>query len=1049
MSTSRDDLARLRRRKRGHQKREMISSGSEKIGKAISVATVSASDLRNPAQHAAADRIASELRRAIEGEVRFDDGTRALYAYDASVYRQVPIGVVLPKTKDDVVAAVEIARAHQAPLLGRGCGTSLAGQCCNFAIVVDFSKYMHALVELEPDGRYARVQPGIICDTLRGAAEKHHLTFGPDPATHDHCTLGGMIGNNSCGTHSLMAGKTVDNVEDLEILTYDGLRLTVGATSPAELERIVRGGGRRGEIYAGLKRIRDRYQEFVRERFPRIPRRISGYNLDQLLPENGFNVARALVGTESTCALTLEAKVRLVPSPRNRVLVALGYGDMGTAGDDVMELLSFGPIACEFVTEHVVRNLQAKRFAFAENRQLLPEGETWVLVEFGADDKAEAKDKACSLVAAMKRKSSGPTAKLYDDPQEEQAVWEIRRHGVGSTRLPAGLGGHPGWPNWEDAAVPPERLGDYLRDQTKLLARYGYDGIFYGHFGQGCIHCRIDFDLRTAEGIRNFRSFMEDAADLVVSYGGSLSGEHGDGHGRAELWPKMFGPELMEAFGEFKRVWDPHNRMNPGKLVDPYRMDQHLREGTSYEPIELDTVFAYPMDGHSFKEAVGRCFGVGKCRHIDGGTMCPSFMATREEKHSTRGRARLLEEMMESSGPLKDRWRSGAVKEALDLCLACKGCKGDCPVRVDMATYKAEFLSHYYSGRLRPRSAYAMGWIMLWARLASKAPSIVNWATHAPVLSSLLKAGAGIARRREIPRFAERTFVDWFRARSHSPQSGPRVILWPDTFNNYFLPQTAIAATEVLEHAGFAVVLPGAHLCCGRPLYDYGMLGLAKSFLERIIDVMRDQIRDGVPVVGLEPSCVAVFRDELVNLFPHDLDAQRLSKQTFTLGEFLQKAEYKPPKLHRKAIVQRHCHHQAVMGFEADKALLEALELDLQIPDSGCCGMAGSFGYEAGEHYDVSMKCGERVILPEVRKAAEDTIVIADGFSCREQISQTTGRATHHLADVLRLALVAHQSDGRVPALRNGKHNGVAGRVAVAALGALIVGGTAVALRNT
>ncbi len=966
---------------------------------------------RNPPLPGYASRLARDLRRAVAGEVDFGAQARALYAYDASLFRQVPIGVVLPRDAADVEAALACCREHGAPVLGRGTGSSLAGQSVNEAVVFDFSKYMNVIVELDPERRHARVQPGVICDELRDAAEAHRLTFGPDPATHDHATLGGMIGNNSCGTHSVLSAmygqgpRTSDNVDELEIVTYDGLRMRVGPTAEDDLGRIIGAGGRRAEIYAGLKRIADTYGDAIRTGLPDIPRRVSGYNLDDLLPEKGFNVARALVGTEGTCALVLEATTALVHSPPERSLVVLGYPDIPSSGYDVPWLMGFGPIGCEFTSRHVVDNLHAKGFNFG-GEERLPPGSAWVLLEFGGDTKEEADAQAEELIRQLDRKPDAPSHRLYESPEDQTAVWEIRRHSAGTARMPVGLGGHPGWPNWEDAAVPPDRLGDYLRDFTAQLDRYGYDGVFFGHWGQGCIHCRIDWDLRTTEGVRKFRRFMEESADLVAGYGGLVSGEHGDGHGRAELWRKTFSPELMRAFAEFKAVWDPGNRMNPHKLVDPYPLDAHLREGPGYRPLQLATKFAYPQDGGSFAEAAGRCFGVGKCRHTDGGVMCPSFMVTRQEKHSTRGRARLLQEMAEASGPVKDRWRSEEVKDALDLCLACKGCKGDCPVKVDMATYKAEFLSHYYSGRLRPRQAYALGLIPVWARLASHAPGLANAATHAPVLSRLVKLAGGVAQGREAPRFADRTFTAWFTGHAPRDPDAPPVLLWPDTFTNYFEPDVGIAAVQVLESAGFRVTLPGRWVCCGRPLYDYGMLDLARRYLNRTLEVLGPQIEAGIPVIGLEPSCLATFRDELVNMLPGNLDAQRLKSQSYVLSEFLAShvPDYQPPRLHRKALVQPHCHHHSVMGFDAETDLLTSMGLDVEIPDAGCCGMAGSFGYEAGERYRVSMAAGERKLLPAVRDAAEQTLVIADGFSCRGQIKAGTSRRGLHLAQVMQLA---------------------------------------------
>jgi Fe-S oxidoreductase len=544
-----------------------------------------------------------------------------------------------------------------------------------------------------------------------------------------------------------------------------------------------------------------------------------------------------------------------------------------------------------------------------------------------------------------------------------------------------------------------------LRGLRHLFERYGYACALYGHFGQGCVHTRIDFDLLTSAGIAKFRAFLDDASDLVLRLGGSISGEHGDGQSKAELLPKMFGDELMTAFREFKAIWDPEHRMNPGKIVEPFRITENLRLGTEYHPRAVRTHFQFPEDDGSFARATTRCVGIGECRKLDAGTMCPSYMATREEMHSTRGRAHLLFEMLRGD-PLRSGWRDAHVKDALDLCLSCKGCKGECPVNVDMATYKAEFLSHYYARRLRPRSAYAMGLVYWWARLGSLMPRVVNALTATPGLADAMKWLGDVAPARAVPRFADRTFRHWFERRTAAITGGRRVILWPDTFNNHFFPDTARAAVEVLEAAGFSVTLPRRSLCCGRPLYDYGMLTLAKRMLRRTLDALRADIRAGVPIVGLEPSCVAVFRDELRSLFPHDEQAKRLAQQTFLLSEFLahQVEDYRPPQLHRRALVHGHCHQKALMTMESTEQVLAKLGLDFEILDSGCCGMAGSFGFEAGEHYDVSLKVGERVVLPAVRRAAPDTLIVADGFSCREQIAQATGRRPLHLAEVLQFA---------------------------------------------
>jgi FAD/FMN-containing dehydrogenase/Fe-S oxidoreductase len=995
-----------------------------------------------------AEALAAELRNQLRGEVRFDTGSRALYATDASNYRQIPIGVVIPRDADDVIQTLATCRRFSAPVLARGGGTSLAGQCCNVAVVMDMSKYMNRVLHLDPDRKSARVQPGVVLDDLRDQAEEHGLTFGPDPATHSHCTLGGMIGNNSCGIHSVMAGRTADNVEELDILLYDGTRLRVGPTSEEELERIIREGGRKGEIYSRLEDLRDRHAERIRERYPKIPRRVSGYNLDELLPENGFHVARALVGSEGTCVTILEATLRLVHSPSARTLLVLGYPDVYHAGDHIPEVMEHGPVGLEGIDHRLVGYME-KKGLHTRDLHLLPDGQGWLLAEFGGDTKDESNEKARALMKALQKKGDPPSMKLYTDRAEEEMVWEVRESGLGATAFVPGE--HDTWPGWEDAAVPPERLGGYLRDFRQLLKKHGYEGALYGHFGQGCVHTRINFELKTAEGIRNYRSFVEEAADLVNSYGGSFSGEHGDGQARAELLPKLYGEDLVGAFREFKAIWDPLGKMNPGKVVDAYRLDENLRLGLEYDPPEPHTHFHFAEDHGSFAHATLRCVGVGKCRREEGGTMCPSYMVTHEEMHSTRGRARLLFEMMQGN-PLGGGWKSEPVKEALDLCLACKGCKGDCPVNVDMATYKAEFLSHYYEGRLRPRHAYAMGLIPWWAQLASWAPGLVNFVSQTPILRGVAKFLGGIAPERRVPAFAPETFKAWYRRRPVHNEGRPPVILWADTFNNHFHPEIAKAAVEVLEAAGRQVWVPAQSLCCGRPLYDFGMLTAAKAQLRQILDTLRPQIQAGIPLVGLEPSCLAVFRDEMGNLFPHDEDARRLANQSFLLSEFLTREDFRPPRLERKAVVHGHCHQKALMGMKDTNDVLDRLGLDYEVLDSGCCGMAGAFGFEE-EHYDVSIACGERVLLPAVRAASDTTLIVADGFSCQEQIEQTTERKALHLAQVLQMAL--HQGpngpmgphpEGRYPAVRELSPERRRARQTTAALvagGAVLAGGFA------
>jgi FAD/FMN-containing dehydrogenase/Fe-S oxidoreductase len=926
------------------------------------------------------DRRALEtaLRGAIAGEVRFDAGARAAYSADASNYRHVPIGVVLPRSVDDIVAAVRLSREHGAPVLARGCGTSLNGQTVNVAVVIDCSKYLHRVLEIDPAAGLARVEPGVVCDTLRDEAERHGLTFAPDPATHSRCTLGGMIGNNSCGPHSVMAGKTVENIERLEVLTYDGARFWCGPTSPEVFQQIVARGGRQAEIYKQLKGIAERYGDLIRARFPKIKRRVSGYNLDQLLPENGFNVARALVGTEGSCALTLEAQARLVKSPRERVLVVAGFADIYSAADAVPAVLDAGPIACEGLDQRIIGGLRERGLRL-DDIALLPAGDAWLMVEFGADTEAEAIARAQTLLARV-------PGNLILDKKLMNRLWTIRETGASATAL--NLGGVRPDPvvGWEDAAVDPYRLGAYLREFQALIDRCGYTTSLYGHFGDGCVHARINFDLRTPKGLSHWRGFLEEASHLVVKYGGSLSGEHGDGQARAEFLPIMFGEELMQAFREFKRAWDPHNRMNPGKLIEPRRADQDLKFGPEYKPVTLATKFSFKSEvGDGFTRATEHCVGMGKCRSPQGATMCPSYRGTREERYSTRGRSRLLNEMLRGE-VIADGWASPEVHEALDWCLACKGCRSDCPTHTDMAAYKAEFMSHYYETHARPAS-HLMGRIGEWAPLAGRFAAISN------LLAPLGKPLLGMASERPMPRFASQTFRKAFRPAGR----GEPVILFDDTFTSHFRPQTGLAAQRVLERSGSAVELPAQRVCCGRPYYDFGMLDRAKQSLENVLRVLGPRIDAGVPVVVLEPGCHSVFKDELLQLFPDDARATRLSRQVFTLAQFLLPREL--PERKAKVLLHGHCHQKSLVGQQADIAVLQKAGCEVLAPDTGCCGMSGSFGYRQS-FFETSKRIAELGLLPALR-ASPERQVVANGFSCREQIESLGGRGTLHLAELL------------------------------------------------
>ena len=958
-----------------------------------------------------AKRLEARLRAVVQGDVRFDDATRAMYATDASNYRQVPIGLVLPESIEDVIAAVAVCREFGAPVLSRGGGTSLAGQCCNVAVVLDFSKYLNGIVALDPEARIAKVQPGIILDALRDEAEKYDLTFAPDPATHTRCTLGGMIGNNSCGVHALMGGKTVDNIDELDILLYDGTRMTVGRTSESELEQIIAAGGRKGEIYAGLKRLRDTYSELVRERFPDIPRRVSGYNLDQLLPENGFHVARALVGSESTCVTILEARCELKQSPQKRRLVVLGFPDPYIAADHVPAVLRHKPIGLEGFDGLLVDYMLRKNLA-VDDVKLLPEGRGFLLCEFGSNDDAEVDAAVDRFMADLDGFAVQPVACRYDRREEIERVWKVRESGLGASVFVPGE--QSGWEGWEDSAVPPEHLGAYLRELFHLLHEYGYKTPMYGHFGQGCVHLRITFDLRTDKGIADYRAFIERAADLVLQYGGSLSGEHGDGQSRACLLPKMFGPELMDAFREFKRLWDPTNRMNPGKLVDPvqvYDATENLRIGPGYERATPKTWFQYPNDV-GFAGATERCVGVGACRRDHGGTMCPSYVATREEKHSTRGRAHLLWEMLHGN-TIRDQWRSQEIHDALDLCLSCKACKTECPVNVDMATWKAEFLAHFYQHRHHPLFHYGFGHMDKLASLASVAPRLANLPMKIAPLAALMKRVMHVAPQRELPRLAPRDFRRSFnREHAWKPQQAD-VLLWADTWNNYYHPEALHAAAKLLTDAGMTVTTQRRHICCGRPLYDFGFLDEAKRYLRRVLDNFAREIDAEMPVVMLEPSCATVFRDELLNFFPRDERAKKLARQTVMLSEVLARRGWQPPSYAgRRMVVHGHCHQKTQMTMKNDMDLLLATGAEVELLDSGCCGMAGPFGFER-DKYQVSQTLAERVLLPAVRSASADTILITNGFSCREQIAQNSTRRAVHLSEVLAGNLQCTESHGR------------------------------------
>ena len=929
--------------------------------------------------------LAAELAAAgIDADV--SDRVRAEYSSDASLYRVVPQAVAFPRSPDDVEAALAVCRSLGVPLTPRGGGTSIAGNAVGTGLVLDFSRHMNRVRSLDPDARTAVVEPGVVLDGLQAHAAPHHLRFGPDPSTHNRCTLGGMIGNNACGSRSLGYGRPSDNMVAMDVLTGTGERLEVRsgadpATSPT---------------LAALHDVTRRHLGVIRTEFGRFGRQVSGYSLEHLLPERGFDVASALVGSEGTCGVLLGATVRLAQTPPARVLVALGYPDMVAAAEASPGLREHCPLAIEGLDARIVDVVRARRGPAAVPH--LPAGAGWLLVELGASTPAEVESAAAALVPD----AGALDARVVTDPVETAQLWRIREDGAGLAARPSG--GRFFHAGWEDSAVPPERLAGYLRDLEALLRDHHLAGVPYGHFGEGCVHMRIDFPLNEAAGRGRFRDFLVDAARLVASHGGSISGEHGDGRARSELLPMMYSAEALAALAEVKRVFDPDNLLNPGVLVDPAAVTADLRVPDA-RPLRRGLALAYRDDDGDFSNAVHRCTGVGKCRADitgSGGVMCPSYLATRQEKDSTRGRARVLQEMVNGSHVTRG-WRSPEVHEVLDLCLQCKGCSTDCPTGVDMASYKVEVLYQSYRRRLRPMSHYTLGWLPRWARLATRAPRLANRAMGLARIP-LLKRLAGLAEERPLPAFTEQTFRSWFAG--HPTPDGNPVVLWVDTFTNHFTPQVGVAAVRVLEDAGYSVRIPAGEVCCGLTWMSTGQVDGARRQLRRSIDALRPADSEGIPVVGLEPSCVAVFRGDAEELLSADDDqAQRVAHGMRTLAELLsQTPGWQPPDLsHVRGVAQPHCHHHSVMGWGVDAQLLQRAGASVRAV-GGCCGLAGNFGAERG-HFDVSVAVANTALLPAVEDAGDGAVVLADGFSCRMQIDHLAQREGAHIAEVLAEAL--------------------------------------------
>ena len=953
---------------------------------------------------------AARLRRAIAGEVRDDREVRALYSSDASNYRVLPAVVAAPATVDELAVTVALAAEARMPLTMRGAGTSIAGNAIGSGLVVDARRHLGGILDLDPVARTATVLPGTVLDAVNLAAAPHGLRVGPDPSTHSRATVGGMAGNDACGAHSVRWGTTAENVLGLEVVTSDGTRRRIGAlgpTAPGATE------GTGPAIDARIRELYARHGDVIRRELTPWARRVSGYALDWLLPERGADVARALVGTEGTCAVVSAVTLRLVRAPAARGLLVLAFADDLAAAAAVPELLRARP----FTVESLAAELLGPDPEAARRRLRLPDGSAWLLVEAGGADAPEMRDHAASLAAAVGTAPGRPDAVLLQDPAAQQALWQVREDGAGrSARLPDGT---PTWPGFEDAAVPPERLAGYLVDLRALLGSHGLRGITYGHFGEGCIHLRAAFGLDRAGGTERFASFMAAAADLVVAHGGTLSGEHGDGRARGALLDRQFSPGLLAAFRAWKAAWDPMGVLNPGIIVDPPPLDADLRRPRP-TLLELAPAQAFAADGGDVRSAIERCIGIGKCvADIGPGRLCPSYRATGEERESTRGRARLLQEM--AAGSLaSDGWGSPDVLGALDLCLGCRACLSDCPTGVDMASLKAEFLDHHYRGRRRPRAHYVLGRLPAWLRLARRVPGgrrLVNATTAFRPTRRLAALLGGLAGERPIPALAPRTFVDGFRARasgpatppsgpspdrSSAPAARPRVVLWPDTFTNHLAPGVGDAAVRVLEAAGFEVVVPGGDVCCALTWHTTGQLDGARRVLSATLGTRG--LDGDEPVVVLEPSCAAMLRRDLVELLPGDPRAHALATRVATLAELLEQTGWQPPPdaarspLH--ALVQPHCHQQAVLGDGADRRLMATAGIHADTVLSGCCGLAGNFGAEAG-HERITRQVAGLGLLPALRAAGEETPIIADGFSCRTQVAFLDGRRARHLAEVL------------------------------------------------
>ena len=954
-----------------------------------------------------------ELRKRVSGEVRFDDFSRVLFSTDASIYQMEPVGVVIPLGKEDVLAVMEVAGRYRVPVLPRGGGTSLGGQAVNHAIVLDFSKYMNRVLEVNREERWARVEPGIVLDQLNAHVASLALQYAPDPTTSNRACVGGGIGNNSCGSHSVIYGKTVDHVLGLRTVLSDGSEADLGPLDGPALESKLAGSGLESEIYREVCRIGRENRDEILARYPKIMRRVSGYNLDDYLnggpsdhgPTGPFNMARMVVGSEGTLCVITEAKLNLVPVPVKKALAVLHFDDMPRACEATWDILQHGPAAVELIGRMILDRCRSS-MGFSRLMHFVEgEPDALLVVEFSGESESELVGKLDGLDEEMRRKGLAYACVKLLDPADQANVWALRSAGLGllmSTR-----GDSKPLPYVEDTAVDPQRLGEYVRRFDQIVRAHGTTAGYYGHASVGCLHIRPLVNLKTGEGLDRMVSIASDISDLVLEFGGSLSGEHGDGIVRGVWTEKMYGPKIYQAFREIKRAFDPQSIMNPGKIIDCPPMTENLRFRPEHRSVSVATVLDFSADS-GYSGAVEMCNGMGACRKA-GGTMCPSYMVTREEEHSTRGRANLLRAVLSGALP-EETLTSRRLYEALDLCLECKGCKAECQTGVDMAKLKYEFLDRYHRANGLPLRARTFANINALSRLGSRFAPLSNWGAANPLSRLILHAFLGVHAKRQLPAFVRRTFPDWFKSRGVASEGRlGTVVLFNDTFMNYNYPQVGVAAVELLERAGFRVVLANG-ACCGRPAISKGLLDKAKEMARRNVDSLYAYAENGTPIVGCEPSCLLTLRDEYPDLLK-DERSRAVAANSYLIDEFLMtlrdrgKLDLEYSDVEKRVLFHGHCHQKALVGTRHSMAALN-LPPGYQVEEinSGCCGMAGSFGYEK-EHYQVSMAVGRQHLVPAIEAKDEGWEVAVMGVSCRQQIEHATGRKARHLVEVLRDAV--------------------------------------------